>query len=281
MNRTTTKYAANDLGDDLLNGLAEIEADTRDTLEAIPAAEYNGGEWEALRNALKEARETLDAIEAMLDAKKAGKIRFIGLTNHRLGVAEEAIRSGLYDTIQFPFCYLSGEKELALVRLAKEQNVGFLAMKALSGGLITNSAAAYAFLAQFDNVLPLWGVQRDRELAEFLAYQTNPPRLTDELRAVIEDDRKLLAGDFCRGCGYCMPCPAGIKINDCARMTLMLRRAPVEVYTTPAWKEEMEKVESCLRCGKCASKCPYGLDTPTLLRRNLDDFRAFVREHNI
>lgn len=219
--------------------------------------------------------------EAMLDAKKAGKIRFIGLTNHRLGVAEEAIRSGLYDTIQFPFCYLSGEKELALVRLAKEQNVGFLAMKALSGGLITNSAAAYAFLAQFDNVLPLWGVQRDRELAEFLAYQTNPPRLTDELRAVIEDDRKLLAGDFCRGCGYCMPCPAGIKINDCARMTLMLRRAPVEVYTTPAWKEEMEKVESCLRCGKCASKCPYGLDTPTLLRRNLEDFRAFVKEHNI
>ena len=219
--------------------------------------------------------------EAMLEAKKAGKIRFIGLTNHRLGVAEKAIRSGLYDTIQFPFCYLSGEKELALVRLAKEQNVGFLAMKALSGGLITNSAAAYAFLAQFDSVLPLWGVQRDRELAEFLAYQNDPPRLTDELRAVIEEDRKALAGDFCRGCGYCMPCPAGIRINDCARMTLMLRRAPVAGYTTPQWKAEMEKIESCLHCGKCASKCPYGLDTPTLLRRNLDDFRAFVKEHNI
>ena len=70
MDRTTTKYAANDLGDDLLNGLAEIEADTRDTLDAVPAAEYDGGEWEPLRNALKEARKTLDAIEAMLDEKQ-------------------------------------------------------------------------------------------------------------------------------------------------------------------------------------------------------------------
>ena len=70
MDRTTTKYAATDLGDDLLNGLAEIEADTRDTLEAVPAAEYDGGEWEPLRNALKEARKTLDAIEAMLDEKQ-------------------------------------------------------------------------------------------------------------------------------------------------------------------------------------------------------------------
>ena len=70
MDRTTTKYAATDLGDDLLNGLAEIEADTRDTLDAVPAAEYDGGEWEPLRNVLKEARKTLDAIEAMLDEKQ-------------------------------------------------------------------------------------------------------------------------------------------------------------------------------------------------------------------
>ena len=70
MDRTTTKYAATDLGDDLLNGLAEIEADTRDTLDAIPAADYDGGEWEPLRNVLKEARKTLDAIEAMLDEKQ-------------------------------------------------------------------------------------------------------------------------------------------------------------------------------------------------------------------
>ena len=76
-------------------------------------------------------------------------------------------------------------------------------MKALSGGLITNSAAAYAYLAKFDNVLPIWGIQREHELEEFLSYIDNPPVMTEELEAVIEHDRKELLGEFCRGCGYC------------------------------------------------------------------------------
>ena len=96
--------------------------------------------------------------EAMLEAKAQGKIRHIGITNHRLSVAKEAIESGLYETLQFPFCYLSTEADMELVKMCAEKNMGFIAMKALSGGLITNSAAAYAYLAQFDNVLPIWGV---------------------------------------------------------------------------------------------------------------------------
>ena len=137
--------------------------------------------------------------EAMLEAKRQGKIRFIGLTNHRLPVAREAVESGLYDVLQFPFSYLADAKDVELVHLCAEKNVGFVAMKALSGGLITNSAAAYAALAQYENVLPIWGVQRESELSEFLSYIENPPVLTPELAAVIERDRKELAGDFCRG----------------------------------------------------------------------------------
>lgn len=95
--------------------------------------------------------------EAMLEAKAQGKIRHIGITNHRLDVAEEAVRSGLYETLQFPFCYLATEKDLALVKLCREYQVGFIAMKGLSGGLLTRSDAAYAWLDQFDNVLPIWG----------------------------------------------------------------------------------------------------------------------------
>lgn len=214
--------------------------------------------------------------EAMSEAKKQGKVRHIGITNHRLSVAREAVESGLYETLQFPFCYLTGEKELALVEKCKDADMGFIAMKALSGGLITNSAAAYAFQAQYDNVLPIWGVQRESELEEFISYIENPPVMTEELRALIKRDRAELAGEFCRGCGYCMPCPVGIEINTCARMSLLLRRSPSETQLSAAGQAMMKKIEDCLHCNKCKSKCPYNLDTPALLEKNYEDYKRVL-----
>ncbi|MDE6738886.1 MAG: aldo/keto reductase [Lachnospiraceae bacterium] len=214
--------------------------------------------------------------DAALKAKEQGKIRHIGITNHRLAVAHEAIDSGLYETLQFPFCYLATEKDIELVDKCKKADMGFIAMKALSGGLINNSAAAYAYLAQYDNVLPIWGVQREAELDEFLSYIENPPTMTEELAEVIRHDREELLGDFCRGCGYCMPCPAGIEINNCARMSLLLRRAPYAGYLGAEWQENMMKIEKCIHCNQCKGKCPYGLDTPTLLQKNLEDYKRVL-----
>lgn len=215
--------------------------------------------------------------EAMEEAKAQGMVRHIGITNHRLAVAHEAIDSGLYETLQFPFCYLADEKDVELVEKCKKADMGFIAMKALSGGLITNSRAAYAFEAQFDNVLPIWGVQRQTELEEFLSYIKNPPAMTDEIKALIEADKKELAGDFCRGCGYCMPCPQGIEINTCARMSLLLRRSPAANWLSERGQAMMKKVEDCVGCGQCKSRCPYNLDTPALLRRNYEDYKTFLK----
>lgn len=214
--------------------------------------------------------------EAMLEAKNQGKIRFIGITNHRLSVAKEAIESNLYDTLQFPFCYLASNADIEIVEACKKNNMGFIAMKALSGGLITDSAMAYAYLAQFDHVAPIWGVQRESELDEFLSYNDNPPALIKEMVDKIEHDKKELAGDFCRGCGYCMPCPVGIEINNSARMSLMIRRAPQEGFLSEEWQEKMKKIENCLHCNKCMSKCPYGLNTPELLKKNYEDYKTFL-----
>lgn len=214
--------------------------------------------------------------EAMLEAKAQGKIRHIGITNHRLTVAREAIESGFYETLQFPFCYLATEKDIELVEACKKANMGFIAMKALSGGLITNSAAAYAFEAQYDNVLPIWGVQKESELDEFISYIDNPPVMNEELQAVIDHDREQLSGDFCRGCGYCMPCPVGIEINNCARMSLLLRRSPSELQLTEEVQGKMKKIENCLHCNQCKSKCPYGLDTPALLAKNYEDYKKVL-----
>lgn len=214
--------------------------------------------------------------ECMLKAKEQGRIRHIGITNHRLKVAEEAIDSGLYDTLQFPFCYLATEKDIALVKKCEKADMGFISMKALSGGLINNSAAAYAFQAQYENVLPIWGVQREEELDEFLSYIDHPPVMTEELRQVIDHDREELSGNFCRGCGYCMPCPAGIKINDCARMSLMIRRAPTQMQLTADMQKMMMKIEDCLHCNQCMEKCPYELNTPELLQKNLKDYKEIL-----
>ena len=214
--------------------------------------------------------------EAMLEAREKGMVRHIGITNHRLSVAHEAVESGLYETLQFPFCYLATEKDVELVEKCREAGMGFIAMKALSGGLITDSAAAYAFLAQYGHVLPIWGVQRESELDEFLSYIENPPAMNEELAAVIAHDREELLGDFCRGCGYCMPCPVGIEINNCARMSLLIRRSPSAAQLTPQAQEKMKKIESCLHCGRCKSKCPYGLDTPALLEKNYKDYREIL-----
>ena len=214
--------------------------------------------------------------EAMLEARQQGKIRHIGATAHKIEVAFECVESGLYETMQFPFSYLASPREIELVNLCREKNVGFIAMKGLAGGLINRSEAAMAYIAHYDNVLPIWGIQREQELAEWIGYMTDTPAMTDEIAAYIAKEQQALSGEFCRGCGYCMPCPAGIEINQCARMSLMLRRAPSEAWLTPAMQAEMKKIEDCLNCRQCTRKCPYELDTPELLRKNYEDYKKVL-----
>ena len=213
--------------------------------------------------------------EEMLKAKEAGKIRHIGITAHLIAVAEEIVKSGLYETLQFPFSYLATDREIQLVRDSVNAGMGFIAMKAIAGGLLTNSDACMAFMSEYD-ALPIWGVQRETELDQWLSYFDRDINMTDRIRQFIEEDRKSLMGDFCRGCGYCMPCSVGIQINNCARMAQLIRRAPSANFLSEEWQGLMLKIEECIDCGLCKSKCPYGLDTPALLRRNLADYKAIL-----
>lgn len=214
--------------------------------------------------------------ECMLEAKAQGKIRHIGITAHKIQIAFDAVESGLYETLQYPFSYLAAECEKELVAKCKEKNVGFIAMKGLAGGLINKSEAAMAFMTQYDNVLPIWGIQRETELEEWLSYMGNTPSMTGEIKEYIEREQKELSGEFCRGCGYCMPCPKGIMINQCARMSLMLRRAPSASWLSENMQAEMKKIETCINCRKCVSKCPYSLNTPELLKKNYEDYKRIL-----
>ncbi|MBQ8942854.1 MAG: aldo/keto reductase [Firmicutes bacterium] len=213
--------------------------------------------------------------EAMLEAKKQGKIRHIGITAHKIGIAEDIVKSGLYETLQFPFSYLATERDIALVNACQKADMGFIAMKGLSGGLLNNADACMAFMSEHP-VLPIWGVQRMEELEQWLEFFDKPAEMTDELKAVIENDRKELLGNFCRGCGYCAPCTVGIVINQCARMSQMIRRSPSASWLSEQWQKEMFKIEDCINCGACLSRCPYELPIPDLLRKNLEDYKKIV-----
>ena len=213
--------------------------------------------------------------EALVEAKKQGKVLHIGITAHKIGVAEEIVASGLYETLQFPFSYLATNRDIALVKSCEAAGMGFIAMKGLSGGLLTSSKACMAFMSQFE-ALPIWGVQRESELAEWLRFFEEDAQMTDDLQAVIDADRKELLGEFCRGCGYCMPCTVGIQINQCARMSQMVRRAPSASWLNEYWQKEMAKIDECVDCGLCKTRCPYELDTPNLLRKNLADYRNIL-----
>ena len=216
----------------------------------------------------------------LLEAKKKGWVRHIGLTNHSLARAVAAVKSGKYETIQYPFSSLATDEEVELTRLAKQEDVGFIAMKGLSGGLITNAATTFSFIKQYDNVVPIWGIQRESELLEFIEMEKTPPAYDDAMKALIEKDRRELAGNFCRGCGYCKPCPAQIDIPTMARMSLLLRRSPYQRYMTEEFREKMLVIEQCRHCGACMSRCPYHLNTPELLQENLKDYLQFYEEHH-
>ncbi len=214
--------------------------------------------------------------ECMLEAKAQGKIRHIGGTAHKIGIARELAESGLYETVQYPISYLADEQEIELIKLCVKNNVGVICMKGLAGGLITNSRAAMAFVSQFDGTVPIWGIQKESELDEWLSYMEDTPKMDDEIRSFIDSERKELGGEFCRGCGYCMPCTVGIQINQCNRMSLLLRRSPSAGWLGEHWQKEMARIEECISCGACLPKCPYELDIPRLLKKNLEDYREVL-----
>lgn len=219
------------------------------------------------------------AYAGVLVAKERGWIGHIGATSHRVNIAEDAIASGLFETLQFPFSYLSSERDLALARKCKEADMGYIAMKGLAGGMLNNARACHAFMKSYSNVVPIWGIQKMEELEQWLALAEEDPDLDDELNTFIRRERQELSGSFCRSCGYCMPCPAGIEIFNCARMNMLLRRTPWQQYMTDQWREKMEKINDCIGCRSCSNRCPYHLDTPNLLKYMLKDYREFYEAH--
>ncbi len=220
------------------------------------------------------------AYAAAVEAVKAGKVLHIGATSHRINIAEQAVDSGLFKTIQFPFSYIGSDREIALAERAKKADAGFIAMKGLAGGLLSSARACYCFIRQYDNVVPIWGMQHMWELEDFLSLDNEDPQIDDSIREIISKDRSELHGSFCRACGYCLPCPAEIDIPSAARMDRLLRRSPSESFMSEEYRKKMHRIDDCINCNHCRDNCPYELDTPRLLKYMLDDYDRFYAEYH-
>ena len=260
-------------------GLALSDVRDQIVISTKSAARDKAGVLAHIQNEVPDPNDPDGAYAGALEAKARGWIRHIGVTTHRVQVAEDCIKSGWFETLQFPFSYISSERDLALAEKCKEADMGYIAMKGLAGGMLTNVRACHAFMNLYDNVVPIWGIQKMEELKAWLDAAEEDPHMDAELDAFIKKERQELSGSFCRSCGYCMPCPVGIEIRNCARMNMLLRRSPWQQYMTPEWQAKMNKIEDCLECRSCASKCPYQLDTPNLLKYMLKDYREFYEEH--
>jgi len=215
----------------------------------------------------------------MLELKKQGVIRHIGVTSHSYQSAVTAIESGLYETLQYPIFCLSDEKDLSLTEKCREHNMGIIAMKGMGGGLIDDPKVAFSFIEKYDNVCTIWGVQKTEELNDFIELDKKPPELKGELQDKLQKYKSELQGEFCRGCGYCTSaCPVHIEINNCARMTQLCGRAVWQDFVTDEWQAKMQQINECIECRACVEKCPYGLDIPNLLKKNLANYEKFLIE---
>ena len=221
-----------------------------------------------------------DLLETALGFVKEGKVRHVGLTLHAIKDACEAVASGKFETLQFPFSSISDKEDAALVRSCAAAGVGFIAMKPMAGGLIRDVASNFAYIRSFGNVLPIWGVQHMEELEQFISLEASPPALDDERLAAIEADRAELGGQFCRGCGYCMPCPANIELSMVCRMDLLLARAVAKNFLTPEWREKMALADDCVDCRACVGRCPYHLKPNKLAKRQARYYEEFAAAYD-
>lgn len=192
------------------------------------------------------------------EAKRAGVVKHIGISSHQIDVAKKAVESDRFETIMFPFNFISSEAAEELLPLARKHDVGFIAMKPLEGGMIDNATIAFKYLFQFSDVLPIPGIEKIPEIEEIVKVLEGSRQMTK----VEQQEMKRLKGEleprFCHRCDYCQPCAQEIPISTVMGIRSFFKRAPPERFFEMV-AAAMEKADTCTECGDCETRCPYNL----------------------
>jgi len=211
------------------------------------------------------------AMEAAQEALEEGKIRHIGLSSHSLDVAKRAVTSGHFETILVPFNFVNNSPADELVSLAREHDVGFIAMKPFEGGMLDNANLVFKYFLQFDNVVPIPGIEKIEEIEEIVGIVNGPWELTPRDLQEMEDIRARMGSRFCRRCQYCMPCAQGVNIQPLMTLPTLWKLWPPERFLTWTFVSDMVKsAENCIQCGECEDKCPYQLPIREMIVENVE-----------
>jgi len=206
-------------------------------------------------------------------ARDMGLVRHIGITSHQMDVAKKAVASGRFETIMFPFNFVTSEAADELLPLAREHDVGFIVMKPLAGGMIANAKIAIKYLLQFPDMVTIAGIERVPEIEEIVQILEGPHEMT---AAEVEETQKLkqeLGIRFCHRCDYCQPCKEGIAISTVMMYPSLMRRLPPEHLFSGFWGQIVEKAADCTQCGECEERCPYHLPIRDMLAEFVEQYR--------
>ena len=212
------------------------------------------------------------ALEALREAKKAGKIGHIGLTAHSTAVFERALKLDWVETIMFPYNIVE-QQGAELIHRCAEKNIGFIDMKPLAGGAIEDGTLALRYVCSNPDVtVVIPGMAESSELEENMAACSNEAPLTEEELAKMEVVRKQLGTDFCRRCNYCAPCSVGINIPSVFLFAGYLQRYDLGDWARDRYSTLKVKASACIECGKCEPRCPYHLPIREKLKQCARDF---------
>jgi predicted aldo/keto reductase-like oxidoreductase len=220
------------------------------------------------------------ALSAANKAKKDGKIKFLGVTSHNLQIANKLIKTGLFDTVQFPFNFIEQDAKNKLHKYSRDKRIGIIAMKPFAGGVINNASLAFKYLRQFPDVIPIPGFDSVQSVDDIVSIYNSPNEVTDQDLEKMEEYRQELGLVFCRRCEYCQPCPEGVMITPAMSYPIVASRMSPQV-SVEFLKIPMESTLKCTECGACIERCPYELPIPDLLKKNYDLFETHRTHFNV
>jgi len=213
------------------------------------------------------------------EAKRAGVIKHIGITSHSMDIAKEAVKSDRFETIMFPFNFITSEPADELLPLTREHDVGFIAMKPLAGGMLDNASIAFKYLLQFPDILPIPGIEKPHEIEEIVQILAGPWEMTEAEQLEMQRLKDELGTRFCRRCDYCQPCTEEITISTVMNITSFVKRMPPERIFLGGPSEIMEKAATCTECGECEERCPYHLPIRDMIAEKVDWFQEEKRKY--